>query len=60
MSLEDKAKAAAKEAEGKMQAAAGELKDDNVDKAAGNAKQKEAEAQHQKEEAKDKLKSKID
>lgn len=60
MSLEDRAKAAAKEAEGKLHAAAGELTEDNVDKAAGEAKQAEAKAEQKRGEAKDKLKSKID
>jgi len=39
MSLEDKIKAAAKDAEGKLEAAAGELTGNNQMKAEGEAKQ---------------------
>ncbi|TVP61397.1 MAG: CsbD family protein [Leptolyngbya sp. LCM1.Bin17] len=60
MSIEDRAKATAKNVEGKAQAAMGEVTGDPKDKAEGNAKQAEAELTHAKEDAKDKLKDVID
>lgn len=56
MSLEDKAKAAAKNVEGKVQEAAGEVTGDPEDKAKGKAKQVEASARHAKENMKDEIK----
>lgn len=60
MSIEDRAKATAKNIEGKMQAAAGEITGDSKDKAEGEAKQAEAKATHAKEDVKDSLKKAID
>ncbi|NMF82170.1 CsbD family protein [Nodosilinea sp. P-1105] len=60
MSIEDRAKATAKNVEGKAQAAMGEVTGDPKDKAEGNAKQAEAELTQAKEDAKDKLKDMID
>jgi uncharacterized protein YjbJ (UPF0337 family) len=60
MSIEDRAKATAKNVEGKAQAAKGEVTGDPKDKAEGNAKQVESELTHAKEDAKDKLKDVID
>ncbi|MGG6240758.1 CsbD family protein [Nodosilinea sp. AN01ver1] len=60
MSIEDRAKATAKNIEGKMQAAAGEITGDPKDKAEGEAKQAEARATHAKEDVKDSLKRAID
>lgn len=60
MSTEDRAKATAKNIEGKAQAAMGEVTGDPEDKAEGNAKQAEAKVQHSVEDAKDKVKKAID
>lgn len=60
MSLEDRAKATAKNVEGKLQEAAGEVTGDPKDKAAGQAKQVEAQASHAKEDIKDNVKRAID
>ncbi len=60
MSLEDRAKAAAKNIEGKAQEAKGEVTGDPQDKAAGRAKQTEAEARNTVENVKDKVKRAID
>ncbi|MBZ8179121.1 MAG: CsbD family protein [Oscillatoria sp. PMC 1051.18] len=60
MSTEDRAKATAKNIEGKAQAAMGEVTGDPEDKAAGKAKQAEAKAQHAKEDVKDKAKQMVD
>ena len=60
MSLEDRAKAAAKSIEGKAQEAKGEVTGEPQDKAAGKAKQTEAEARNTVENAKDKMKRAID
>ncbi|MEC4990950.1 MAG: CsbD family protein [Oscillatoria sp. PMC 1068.18] len=60
MSTEDRAKATAKNIEGKAQAAMGEITGDPQDKAEGNAKQAEAKAQHAKEDVKDKAKEIVD
>ncbi|WOD38664.1 CsbD family protein [Nodosilinea sp. E11] len=60
MSIEDRAQATAKNIEGKMQAAVGEITGDPKDKAEGQAKQRQAEATHAKEDVKDALKDAID
>lgn len=56
MSTEDKAKATAKNIEGKAQEAMGNVTGDPEDKAQGKSKQTEAQAKHAVEDAKDKLK----
>ncbi|MBE9213881.1 CsbD family protein [Plectonema cf. radiosum LEGE 06105] len=60
MSTEDKAKATAKNIEGKAQEAMGNMTGDTEDQAEGKAKQTEAEARHTVENAKDKVKKAID
>jgi uncharacterized protein YjbJ (UPF0337 family) len=60
MSLEDRAKATAKNIEGKAQEAKGEVTGDRKDKAAGQAKQGEANVRHGVEDAKDSVKDAID
>jgi uncharacterized protein YjbJ (UPF0337 family) len=60
MSLEDRAKAAAKNVEGKAQEAWGEVTGDPADKAAGKAKQGEAETRNTVEDVKDNVKKAID
>lgn len=60
MSIEERAKATAKNVEGKAQEAMGEVTGDPKDKAAGNAKQTEAKATHAKEDVKDAAKDMID
>lgn len=60
MSLQDKAKAIAKNLEGKIQAAAGEITGDPQQKAEGKAKQVQAQAMNAVENAKDKVKKFID
>ncbi|NEP17748.1 MAG: CsbD family protein [Leptolyngbya sp. SIO4C1] len=60
MSIEERAQATAKNIEGKLQEAAGEITGDPKDKAEGQAKQAEAQAQHAKEDVKDELKKSID
>ncbi|MGB3691979.1 MAG: CsbD family protein [Spirulinaceae cyanobacterium] len=60
MSIEDRAKATAKNIEGKVQEAVGEVTGDPEDKAEGQAKQAEAEIEHSVENVKDKLKKAID
>ncbi|MBW4650601.1 MAG: CsbD family protein [Kastovskya adunca ATA6-11-RM4] len=56
MSTEDKAKATAKNIEGKAQEAMGNVTGDPEDKAKGQAKQAEGEARHAAEDVKDKAK----
>jgi uncharacterized protein YjbJ (UPF0337 family) len=56
MSIEDKIKSAAKNIEGKLQEAVGEVTGDPQDKAEGKAKQAEAEVRHAVENVKDKAK----
>jgi uncharacterized protein YjbJ (UPF0337 family) len=56
MSTEDRLKAAAKNIEGKIQEAVGEVTGDPADKAEGKAKQTEAEARNSVENVKDKAK----
>ncbi|NJM17852.1 MAG: CsbD family protein [Richelia sp. RM2_1_2] len=60
MSTEDRAKATAKNIEGKAQEAMGNITGDTEDQAEGKAKQTEAEARHTVENAKDKVKKAID
>lgn len=60
MSIEDRAKAAAKNVEGKVQEAAGEVAGDPEQKAKGKAKQAEAKVRHTGENIKDEVKKKID
>jgi uncharacterized protein YjbJ (UPF0337 family) len=60
MSLEDKARATAKNIEGKAQEALGNITGDPEDKAAGKAKQAEAELRHGVEDVKDGVKKAID
>ncbi len=60
MSIEERAKATAKNIEGKVQEAAGEVTGDPKDKAEGRARQAEAEATHAKEDLKDNVKRAID
>lgn len=56
MSIEDKIKAAAKNIEGKVQEAVGEVTGNPKDKEEGQAKQAEAEVRHTVENVKDKAK----
>jgi uncharacterized protein YjbJ (UPF0337 family) len=60
MSLEERAKATAKNIEGKVQDAAGEVSGDPQAQAEGKAKQVEAEARHAKEDIKDNVKRDVD
>lgn len=60
MSLQDKAKAIAKNIEGKIQAALGEITGNTQHKAAGKAKQVQAQAMNTAEKMKDKAKDFID
>ena len=60
MSIEDKIKAAAKNAEGRLEAAAGELIGDNEMKASGQAKQVQAAAMDKVADLEDKAKGLID
>jgi uncharacterized protein YjbJ (UPF0337 family) len=60
MSLEDRAKAAAKNVEGKIQEAVGNVTGDPEDQAEGKAKQAESKVRHTVENAKDAVKEKLD
>ncbi|MGL5831817.1 MAG: CsbD family protein [Waterburya sp.] len=60
MSLEERAKATAKNVEGKIQEGAGKVTGDPADKAEGKAKQNQAEAHHAKEDVKDGVKDVVD
>ncbi|NJL83660.1 MAG: CsbD family protein [Chloroflexaceae bacterium] len=60
MSAEDRAKATAKNIEGKVQEAAGNVTGDPQDRAEGKAKQAEAETRHAAEDLKDKAKRALD
>ena len=60
MGIEDKAKAAAKDVEGKVQSAAGDATDNTEAQAKGEAKQAEASATKAKEDAKDNVKDAVD
>jgi uncharacterized protein YjbJ (UPF0337 family) len=60
MSLSDKAKAAAKDVEGKIQDTAGRVTGNNEAQAKGKAKQAEADVIKTKENAKDAMKDAVD
>jgi uncharacterized protein YjbJ (UPF0337 family) len=60
MTIEDRAKAVAKNIEGKVQEAASEITGDPKDKAEGQAKQDQAAAMHLKEDLKEKAKEIVD
>ncbi|MBE9031378.1 CsbD family protein [filamentous cyanobacterium LEGE 11480] len=60
MSIEEKAKATAKNIEGKAQEAVGQVTGDKQDQAEGKAKQAEASTRHAVENAKDAVKDEID
>lgn len=60
MSLEDRAKATAKNVEGKVQDAVGDLTGDPKAQAEGKAKQAEAKVRHAAEDVKDEVKKAID
>jgi len=60
MSLEDRAKATAKNVEGKIQDAVGNVTGDPKDQAEGKAKQAEAKVRHATEDVKDEVKKAID
>lgn len=60
MSIEDRAKAAAKNIEGKAQEALGNVTGDPKDKVEGKAKQAESEVSHGVEDVKDSVKKAID
>jgi uncharacterized protein YjbJ (UPF0337 family) len=60
MGLEDKAKAAAKNIEGKAQEFKGKVTGDTKDELEGKAKQGEARARNAAEDAKDEVKKAID
>ncbi len=60
MSIEDRVKATAKNIEGKVQEAVGEVTGDPKDKVEGRAKQAEAKARHNTEDIKDEVKKAID
>ncbi|NJO41725.1 MAG: CsbD family protein [Cyanobacteria bacterium CRU_2_1] len=60
MSTEDRLKATAKNVEGKLQEAIGEVTGNPEDKAEGRAKQAEAQVRHSVENVKDEVKRAID
>ncbi|MGF1496399.1 MAG: CsbD family protein [Elainellaceae cyanobacterium] len=60
MSIEDRAQATAKNIEGKVQEAVGEVTGDPQEKVEGQAKQAEAQARHTAENVKDEVKRKLD
>ena len=60
MSIEERAKATAKNVEGKAQEALGNVTGDPEDKAEGQVKQAESQARHAKEDLKDQVKKAID
>ncbi|MDF5737205.1 MULTISPECIES: CsbD family protein [unclassified Nostoc] len=60
MSIEDKAKAFAKNIEGKVQEVIGEVTGDPKDKAEGKAKQAEAQVRHTAENIKDEAKKALE
>ncbi|MEA5516708.1 CsbD family protein [Nodularia sp. UHCC 0506] len=59
MSIEDRAKATAKNIEGKAQEALGNITGDPEDQAKGKAKQAESEVRHGVEDVKDNVKEKL-
>jgi uncharacterized protein YjbJ (UPF0337 family) len=60
MSTEDRAKATAKNIEGKVQDAVGDLTGDPKAQAEGKAKQAEAKVRHANEDVKDEVKKALD
>jgi uncharacterized protein YjbJ (UPF0337 family) len=60
MSIEDRVKATAKNVEGKIQEAVGEVTGDPKDKAEGKAKQAESKIRHGVENVKDEVKKTMD
>jgi uncharacterized protein YjbJ (UPF0337 family) len=60
MSIEDRAKAVAKNVEGKAQEALGKVTGDPEDQAEGKAKQGESQVRHSVENVKDNVKEAID
>lgn len=60
MSMEDRAKATAKNIEGKIKQAVGDFTGDQSTEAEGRAQQVEASAQHAKEDIKDEIKKSVD
>ncbi len=60
MSIEDRIKATAKNIEGKIQEAVGEVSGDPKDQAEGKAKQTEAKVRHTAEDVKDEIKKAVD
>ncbi|HIK04334.1 MAG TPA: CsbD family protein [Trichormus sp. M33_DOE_039] len=60
MSLEERAKATAKNIEGKAQEALGNVTGDPEDQAEGKAKQAESQVRHGVEDVKDNVKKKLD
>ena len=60
MSLENRAKAAAKNVEGKVQEAVGDLTGNSKDQVQGNAKQAEARVRNAAEDVKDEVKKAVD
>lgn len=60
MSIEERAKAAAKNVEGNVQEAYGDVTGDPKHKMEGKAKQTEAEARNAKEDVKDAVKDTVD
>jgi uncharacterized protein YjbJ (UPF0337 family) len=60
MSLEDRAKATAKNVEGKVQEAVGDLTGNSKNQVEGKAKQAEAKVRHAAEDVKDEVKKVID
>jgi len=60
MSVENRAKATAKNVEGKLQEAVGDLTGDPKDQAEGKAKQAEAKVRHTVEDVKDEVKKAAD
>ena len=60
MSLKDKAKATAKNIEGKLQETVGNITGDLQDQAEGKAKQAEAKVRHTVEDVKDEVKKAVD
>jgi uncharacterized protein YjbJ (UPF0337 family) len=60
MSIEDRAKATAKNIEGKIQEGIGEVTGDPQQKAEGKAKQAESKVRHTVEDVKDEVKKAVD
>ena len=60
MSLENRAKAAAKNVEGKIQETVGDLTGNTKDQVQGNAKQAEAKVRNAAEDVKDQVKKAVD